>query len=110
MKKQIFKPTIFTTLRSCLGQIIFSLLVVGAIVFALGQTDDSSRAEGIRTLTDSIHRAAVKAYAFEGNYPIDLAHIERHYNIYIDRSNFMVYYTAIGSNRLPNITVVELGN
>lgn len=51
--------------------------------------------------------AAVACYAAEGVYPPDLAYLEEHYGIQIDRTRYRVFYDIFGSNLMPDITVLE---
>jgi len=49
----------------------------------------------------------VACYATEGFYPPDIAYLEEHYGIQIDKSRYVVKYTAIAENLMPDITVLE---
>ena len=94
--------------RSAALPILFTLAVVGMIALGLRQTGESSRAEGLRVLEDSILRATIKCYAIEGRYPDSVAYIERNYGVRVDRSKYAVFYEIIASNLFPEITVIEL--
>ena len=63
--------------------------------------------ESKQQLEDVLREAAVACYAVEGRYPPDLAYLETHYGIQIDRRRFTVSYTAIAQNLMPDITVLE---
>jgi hypothetical protein len=108
MKKNIFKKSAWDTLRSAVIPIAFSIAVMGIIVFALRQTEESSRAEAMRILEDSIRRAVVTCYAVEGRYPESIAYVEEHYGIHIDWDRFVVHYEIFASNLMPDIMVIEL--
>ena len=106
--KNVFKKTFWSTVRSALGPLLFTLAVVVMIVYGLGQAEVSSRAEGLRMLEESLMRAAIKCYAVEGSYPETVRYIENHYGVYIDRSKYAVHYENFASNILPDITVIEI--
>ena len=63
--------------------------------------------EDKRRLEEVLREAAVACYAAEGIYPPDLAYLEEHYGVQIDRRHFVVRYTAIAENLMPDITVLE---
>ena len=106
--RNIYKKGALDILKSMLVPIAFTVVVMGMIVFGLGQTDKSSKSEGLRILEDSIRRAVVISYAVEGRYPESVAYIEKHYGIHIDNSKYVVHYSIFASNLMPDITVIEL--
>jgi len=108
MKRSIYRKGLWDFIRSAIVPILFTLAVMGMIVFGLQQTEESSRAEGLRVLEDSIRRAVIICYAVEGRYPASVEYIEEHYGIHIDRTKYVVHYSVFASNLLPDITVIEL--
>ena len=108
MRKNIFRKSAFDILRSALVPILFTIIVIGMIIFGLRQAEESSRAEGLRILDESIRRAVMISYAVEGRYPESVAYIEENYGIRIDRSKYIVHYSIFASNIMPDITVIEL--
>jgi len=108
MKRSIYRRNAWDFIRSAIVPVLFTIAVMGMIVFGLRQTEESSRAEGLRVLEDSIRRAVVIAYAVEGRYPQSIEYIEEHYGIHIDRSRYVVHYNIFASNLLPDITVLEV--
>jgi len=108
MRKSIFKKSAWDVIRTAVVPVLFTVVVVGMIIFALNQTEQSSRAEGLRILEDSIHRAVVVAYAIEGRYPESIEYIEEHFGVYIDRTRFVVHYKIFASNLFPDIAVIAL--
>jgi len=78
------------------------------IVYGLRQAEESSKAEGLRILDESIHRAVMINYAVEGRYPESVTYIEENYGINIDRTKYIVHYSIFASNIMPDITVIEL--
>ena len=108
MRRSIYRKSAWDVLRSAIVPILFTLMVMGIIIYGLSQTESSSRSEGLRILEDSVRRAVITCYAVEGRYPESLAYIEEHYGIHIDRTKYAVHYDIFASNILPDITVVEL--
>jgi len=107
-KKNIFRKSALDVFRSALTPVIFTVVVVGMILFGLRQTEESSRAEGLRVLEESIRRAVVINYAVEGRYPESIADVEEKYGISIDKTKYIVHYSVFASNIMPDIAVIEL--
>jgi len=106
--KSIYRKSAWDFLRAGILPVVFTVAIMAMIVFGLGQTEESSNAEGLRILEDSLHRAVVMNYAIEGRYPESIEYIEEHFGIFIDRSVYAVHYRIFASNILPEITVVLL--
>ena len=108
MKRSIYKKGALDFIRGAITPILFTIAVMLIIVYGLKQTEQSSRAEGLRILKDSIQRSVVICYAIEGRYPDSIEYIEENYGIHVDRSKYAVHYNIFASNLLPDITVIEL--
>jgi len=108
MGKSIYRKSAWDFLRIAILPVIFTAVVMLMVVSGLRQTEESSNAEGLRILEDSIRRAVVLSYAIEGRYPESIAYIEENYGIHIDRSRYIVHYSIFASNILPDVTVLEL--
>ena len=106
--KSIYKKSAFDFLRAAILPIIFTVVIMLMVVYGLQQTSESSSAEGLRILEDSLRRAVVMNYAIEGRYPESIEYIEENFGIHIDRTRFAVHYRVFASNILPEITVVPL--
>jgi len=107
MRRSIYKKSAGDFLRSAIAPVLFTLAVMGMIVYGLSQTEESSRAEAVRILEDSIRRAVVTSYAVEGRYPDSISYIEDHYGVHIDRDKYIVHYMIFASNLMPDIMVIE---
>jgi len=108
MKRSIYKKNAWDFLRGAVFPILFSVAIMGMIVFGLRQTERANRAEGLRILEDSIRRAVIICYAVEGRYPASIEYIVENYGIHIDWTRYTVHYSIFASNFLPDITVLEL--
>jgi len=103
----IFKKTGWELVKSALMPILFTAAIILIIVYALRQTEQASRAEGLVILEDSIRRAVVTAYAIEGRFPESLQYIEENFGVHIDRNRFVVHYMIFAPNIMPEILVIE---
>ena len=91
---------------------VFPILVFcsAAALFALGLNSVSAgaSAEEAENLRASVLRGAVQCYALEGFYPEDLAYLEENYSVSYDHSRYVVSYEPVGSNLMPDVTVIPL--
>jgi len=106
MRISIYRKNPIDFLKSAVLPVLFTAVIIAMIIFGLHGVESSSRAEGLRTLEDSIRRAVVTAYAIEGRYPQSIEYIEENFGIHIDRSRFIVHYRIFASNIFPEITVL----
>ena len=106
-QKSIYRKSAFDFLKSAILPILFTVTIMVMVVFGLRQTGESSNAEGLRILEDSLRRAVIMNYAIEGRYPESIEYIESNFGIYIDRTRFIVHYEIFASNILPTITVIQ---
>ncbi len=92
-----------------------SFIVVAAVViltavlalFSIEGFGGSAGDNGRKVVEDAIRKAAVQCYALEGSYPPDLEYLKTHYGIVVDEDKFFYHYESIGSNILPDITVIR---
>ena len=56
----------------------------------------------------SVSSAAAREEALEGFYPEDLNYLEEHYGLSYDSKKYVVSYEVIGSNLMPDVTVIPL--
>lgn len=87
---------------------IAGFLVV-VILFWLGTSLVSSRTDSreAEILRDAITRGIVRCYAIEGAYPESLRHLQENYGLTYDEERFFIDYQALGSNMMPDVTVID---
>jgi len=85
-------------------------LVVCLFLFLQGilNVESSTNSEQTKSLENAIRRSVVQCYVVEGTYPPSLEYLTEHYGITYDSDRYYVDYTAIGSNLMPDITIIEL--
>lgn len=66
--------------------------------------------EALALTEEAVRRAAVQCYALEGAYPAGVDYLEEHYGVSVNPDRFRVDYIYIGSNLMPDITVIPLGD
>lgn len=74
---------------------------------ALDSLDSGRSAENRRQLEEALRRGCAACYAAEGVYPSDLQYLADRYGVQIDEERYAVFYSAIGPNLMPDITVLE---
>ena len=90
--------------------ILMPLAVVGVLLCFLSGVADVSNGHALEErehLEDVLHRAAVACYSVEGFYPPNLAYLEEHYGVQINRNRYTVSYIPVAENLMPDITVLE---
>lgn len=89
-----------------------TLLLLILLPFGLGtlsnQMGDKVSAESLQMVESAIARAAVECYALEGFYPPELRYLTERYGVAIDEGRYFVDYQFIGSNLMPDITVLPI--
>ena len=88
----------------------FMLLFIICILKGIYTVDGSTVDEQTKSLETAIRRSVVQCYVVEGTYPPDLDYLKEHYGITYDSNRYYVDYTAIGSNLMPDITIIPLNN
>lgn len=83
------------------------LAILAAFLLGLGTVSGLSARQEAQTLEASVRRSAVHCYALEGFYPDSLAYLEAHYGLHYDKERFIVSYETVGSNLIPDITVID---
>lgn len=61
------------------------------------------------SLENAITRSITHCYAVEGSYPASLDYLKENYGLTYDEDLFFVDYQTIGSNILPDVTIIEKG-
>lgn len=91
--------------------LVISLALLAGVMVTAGSglraADEARSAESARILADGIRRAAVCCYAVEGRYPDTLDYLEENYGVYVDETEFAVFYDVFASNIMPDVTVVR---
>lgn len=82
---------------------ILIILLSSVLIRTVIKTNDE---DGLLITEQSIKHAAVSCYAMEGRYPEDINYLTDNYNISINTERYIVHYSAIGSNLMPDITVL----
>lgn len=94
---------------SSIWHVISFLFVIGFLfffIYGINTVDSTTTSEQAKRLEITIRRSTAQCYAVEGTYPPDLDYLKKHYGLIYDTNLFYVDYTAIGSNIMPDITIL----
>ncbi len=96
-----------------LGHIHLSYLAfVGLLVaflFGITSVNRTTIEKQQESLQTAIERDVLHCYAVEGFYPPSLDYIKEHYGLVYDEETFFVDYKPVGSNIMPDITILRMG-
>ena len=91
-----------------LSSLLFVFLFCVFIVKGIYNIDHSTLQEQANSLEKAIRRSVVQCYVVEGTYPQSLDYLVAHYGITYDSDQYYLDYTSIGSNLMPDITIIPL--
>lgn len=85
------------------------MLLAALLAFAQGvdSLGEGHSEEALERLEQAVRRGCVACYAAEGSYPADLEYLKERYGLQLDESRYRVFYEPVGSNLMPQITVLE---
>ncbi|MDD6175175.1 MAG: hypothetical protein PUC59_05410 [Firmicutes bacterium] len=92
------------------GSVLLFAAAAGGFWYGAVSTGQSEERESLQRTRDALLRAAVNCYAIEGSYPADAGYLEEHYGVIVDHERYAVLYDCIGSNVMPYIEVVRVGD
>ena len=86
--------------------IFFAITFILFFIKGIGSVDDMTCTEEAKSLENVLRKDIAHCYAVEGTYPPNLDYIQEHYGLNYDEDKFYVDYTSIGSNIMPDITII----
>ena len=93
--------------------IIISIVVFFVVFFcfqiAVSALSKQTDQEEMKTLEAAISRDITQCYAVEGSYPESLDYLKKNYGLHYDEDRYFVAYQPLGSNILPEVTVIRRG-
>lgn len=92
-------------------KLLSTMLVLAFLSFffqGIHTVDHTTSEEQAKSLEKAIRQSVVQCYAVEGTYPPSLDYLKEHYGIFYDSNLFYVDYTSIGSNIMPDITIIPI--
>ena len=96
----------FALVRSLVLPILIFAAAGAFFVWGISSLTGRTERERLSSVENAITRAAVQAYAIEGQYPSGLSYLQKHYGLSIDTDKYIVEYRVFASNIMPSITVL----
>lgn len=94
-----------------LRRILTGLFVFLAAAFifcqGLNQLSVKTSEEQKKSLEEAVWRGITQCYAIEGRYPESLEYLKKEYGVQYDSDRFFVDYQPLGSNIVPDVTIIE---
>ena len=92
------------------GSVLLFAAAAGGFWCGVVNTEQSEDYASLQRTADALRKAAVSCYAIEGFYPASVSYLEEHYGVIVDYDRYAVLYDCIGSNVMPYIEVVRVGD
>lgn len=86
--------------------IVIIALVLIFVFGVFGKAPEDELEESVQAIKDTVLEKSLQCYVIEGAYPDDLAYLEDHYGLIVNRDDFYVVYTPIAENIPPQVSVV----
>ena len=87
---------------------ILVFLAIALLFFqGISSVSSGTRKRQKESLENAITRSITHCYAVEGSYPASLEYLKENYGLTYDENLFFVDYQTIGSNILPDVTIIE---
>lgn len=90
--------------------VVAFIVIIFVFIFVIADISEDTDDRRQQALETAIERSIVSCYCIEGTYPPSLDYIVEHYGLTYDSDMFFVDYQAIGSNILPDVTVIRKGD
>jgi hypothetical protein len=85
---------------------IFLLGFIAFFISGVTSVDSTTTDEQAKSLETAVRRSIAQCYAVEGTYPPSLDYLKEHYGLIYDTESYYIDYTAIGSNIMPDVTIL----
>lgn len=80
---------------------------VALFLAGISRVSDKADAREAEVLKQAVNRGIAHCYAIEGSYPESLQYLKDHYGLTYNEENFFVDYQVLGSNILPDVTIID---
>lgn len=102
-KTKRFSSTLSNILPVAVFLVMIGLFLIGVSSISRVTTQQESDA-----LRNNILRSAVHCYAMEGFYPETVTYLEEHYGLEYNKHKYAVVYEIVGSNLMPDVTIIPI--
>ena len=96
----------FYIVRDAVTAVVLSAAAVAIVAVLITDSNNNRKSENLNIVESGVRRAATECYAVEGFYPDSLQYLIDNYNLHIDENEFIVHYSPVSSNIMPEIRVI----
>ena len=89
--------------------VLVSAVMIGWIWSGITSISAGTGEQQKASLEEALHRDIVMCYAQEGRYPQSLDYLKKNYGLHYDVNRYFVDYQPLGSNILPEVTIIRRG-
>ena len=101
------KKNVGKNVRTLAVPALLAVVVIGGVWNGITSVSDQTARQQKKSLEEAIRRDMVTCYAMEGIYPESLDYLKEHYGLTYDEVRYIVNYEVMGSNLMPDMTVLE---
>lgn len=94
-------------MKNYLASLLIFIILLGLLLSSTEKISSKAEEEGLYIIGAAIKRSTVQCYAIEGKYPKSLTYLKDNYGLRIDDNKYFVHYSYLGSNILPDVTVMR---
>ena len=94
-------------IRNIIISLSFFLAILLCFYLSVMSVSSESDKEEYQTLETALTRSITQGYAVEGNYPESLDYLKKSYGLHYDEEKFFVDYQPLGSNIIPDVTIIK---
>ncbi|MDD2972236.1 MAG: hypothetical protein PHE02_08935 [Lachnospiraceae bacterium] len=99
--------SIFHHLKMINLPIIAFIILVVLFLRGINSISATTTEKQKESLQNAVYRSIVQCYAVEGTYPPSLDYLAEHYGLTYDTDQFFIDYQPIGSNLMPDVTILS---
>lgn len=86
--------------------VILFIIIATILVWSVGDVSRTSLNEGQTITENSIRRAVITCYAYEGSYPESIEYLKEYYGLRVS-DDYEVRYNVFAPNIMPDIRVTR---
>lgn len=109
MKQRFVTNPAGSSFKNTVISVIMFIVVFCVFWLGVSSVSEKTSAQEKQTLETAITRNMVHCYAIEGTYPGNLQYLKDHYGLIYDEDRFFVDYQTLGSNIMPDVTIIDKG-
>lgn len=110
MKQRFVTDKSGSPFRTTIISIVLFICVFCIFYFGVTYMSQKTATQEKQTLEAAINRGVVHCYAIEGTYPENLQYLVNNYGLIYDADKYFIDYQTLGSNIMPDITIIDRGN